>query len=125
MTEKLIDYKIYEQDRRLYMELHYEYETSTGVFLRHIPKVDLAFTRDRMPEIFEQSPPCDNRIRINGVEYTVRPTNIVSGDLLGSDKVYYVDKLVREKVKKMTLSEIEEKLGYKIEIIDDDEIKKG
>ena len=113
----LKDAQIYIQDGSRYLKLVYEYEDSYGIHELTIPQVEFPFgNRLNLTYICENNPALQRlSIRLcTGGDLT----NVYLYDTKSDDGlVYYVDKIIKRKPKKMTLEEIERELGYKVEII--------
>ena len=113
----LKDAQIYIQDGSRYLKLVYEYEDSYGIHELTIPQVEFPFgNRLNLTYICENNPALQRlSIRLCTVGDL---TNVYLYDTKSDDGlVYYVDKIIKRKPKKMTLEEIERELGYKVEII--------
>lgn len=103
------DLTIYKDstDNQYYLSIIYTVETEEAIYEYHIPKIHL--------------PICD----INGcpaTRYTADEMyiDIGFGKLLvipDKDNIHYVVRKIKDKTKKMTLKEIEKKLGCKIELV--------
>ena len=113
----LKDAQIYTQDDTRYLKLVYEYEDSHGIHELTIPQVEFPFgNRLGLTYICENNPELQRlAIRLCTVGDFA---NVFLYDTKSNDGlVYYVDKIIKRKPKKMTIEEIEQKLGYKIEIV--------
>ena len=113
----LKDAQIYIQDGSRYLKLVYEYEDSYGIHELTIPQVEFPFgNRLNLIYIHEDNPALQRlsiRLCTDG-----DVTNVYLHDTKSHDGlVYYTDKVIKHKPKKMTIEEIERELGYKIEII--------
>ena len=113
----LKDAQIYIQDGSRYLKLVYEYEDSYGIHELTIPQVEFPFgNRLNLTHIYENNPAL-RRVSIHlcteGDVANVYLHNSKSYDGL----VYYTDKIIKRKPKKMTIEEIERELGYKVEIV--------
>ena len=107
----LKDAQIYIQDGSRYLKLVYEYEDSHGVHELTIPQVEFPFgNRLNLTYICENNPALQRlSIRLCTVGDL---TNVYLYDTKSDDGlVYYVDKIIKRKPKKMTLEEIERELG--------------
>lgn len=113
----LKDAQIYIQDGSRYLKLVYEYEDSYGIHELTIPQVEFPFgNRLNLIYIHENNPALQRlsiRLCTEGNVANVYLHNSKSYDGL----VYYTDKIIKHKPKKMTVEEIERELGYKVEII--------
>ena len=113
----LKDAQIYIQDGSRYLKLVYEYEDSHGVHELTIPQVEFPFgNRLNLIYIHGNNPELQRlsiRLCTDG-----DVTNVYLHDTKSHDGlVYYTDKVIKHKPKKMTIEEIERELGYKIEIV--------
>ena len=115
-------------NNRAYLYLKYEYKDDNGnTHNRIYPKVELPICDVKLPEVnHEDVTSCAYiqkcRFYIPLLEgLTLHETNIVTDDekekTIVLKNVNMVDVITKRAVKKMTLSEIEEKLGYKVEIV--------
>ena len=113
----LKDAQIYIQDGSRYLKLVYEYEDSYGIHELTIPQVEFPFgNRLNLIYIHENNPALRRlsiRLCTEGDVTSVYLYDTKSDDGL----VYYTDKIIKRKPKKMTIEEIEQKLGYKVEIV--------
>ena len=113
----LKDAQIYIQDGSRYLKLVYEYEDGYGIHELTVPQVEFPFgNRLNLKHIYEANPALRRlsiRLCTEGDVANVFLYDTKSDDGL----VYYVDKIIKRKPKKMTIEEIEQKLGYKIEIV--------
>ena len=113
----LKDAQIYIQDNTRYLRLVYEYEDERGLHELTIPQVEFPFgNRLGLKHIYENNPALQRlsiRLCTEGDVANVYLYDTKSDDGLA----YYVDKIIKYKPKKMTIEEIEQKLGYKIEIV--------
>lgn len=113
---------------RLYLRISYSYEDNFGNKKELvIPKIELPFRSDLLPHIVEDvSTPWQNhpryfiKTRESGLECEKVEEVIVAGENgepVKCKNTAFVEAIRERAVKKMTLSEIEEKLGYKVELI--------
>ena len=113
----LKDAQIYIQDGSRYLKLVYEYEDSHGVHELTIPQVEFPFgNRLNLIYIHGNNPELQRlsiRLCTDGDVANVYLHDTKSYDGL----VYYTDKVIKHKPKKMTIEEIERELGYKVEIV--------
>lgn len=113
----LKDAQIYMQDGIRYLKLVYRYEDKDGIHELTIPQVEFPFgNRLNLKHIYETNPAL-RRVSIRlCTEGDV--ANVYLHDTKSSDgMVYYLDRIIKHKPKKMTIEEIEKKLGYKIKIV--------
>ena len=113
----LKDAQIYIQDNTRYLRLVYEYEDERGLHELTIPQVEFPFgNRLGLKHIYENNPALRRVSICLCTEGDV--ANVYLYDTKSDDGLaYYVDKIIKCKPKKMTVEEIEQKLGYKIEIV--------
>lgn len=113
----LKDAQIYIQDNTRYLKLVYEYEDSYGIHELTIPQVEFPFGNHlNLIHIYENNPIRQGLSIRLCTEGDV--TNVYLHDTKSYDGlVYYTDKIIKHKPKKMTIEEIERELGYKVEII--------
>lgn len=113
----LKDAQIYIQDDTRYLKLVYEYEDSYGIHELTIPQVEFPFgNRLNLKHVYEANPALRRyfiRLCTEGDVANVFLHNTKTDDGF----MYYTDKIVKYKPKKMTIEEIEQKLGYKVEIV--------
>lgn len=113
----LKDAQIYIQDDTRYLKLVYEYEDSYGIHELTIPQVEFPFgNRLNLKPVYEANPAlrrCSIRLCTEGDVANVFLHNTKTDDGF----MYYTDKIIKYKPKKMTIEEIEQKLGYKVEIV--------
>ena len=113
----LKDAQIYMLDGSRYLQLVYQYEDDVGIHELTIPQVEFPFrNRLNFKHTHETNPALKKvsiRLCTNGDIVNVYLHDTKSDDGM----VYYLDKIIKYKPKKMTIEEIEKKLGYKIEIV--------
>ena len=113
----LKDAQIYIQDGSRYLKLVYEYEDGYGIHELTIPQVEFPFgNRLNLIYIHENNPALQRlsiRLCTEGDITSIYLYDTKSNDGL----VYYTDKIIKYKPKKMTIEEIERELGYKVEIV--------
>ena len=113
----LKDAQIYIQDGSRYLKLVYEYEDSYGIHELTIPQVEFPFgNRLNLTYI------CENNPALQRLSIRLCTVGAFANVYLYAPKsyaglVYYTDKIIKHKPKKMTLEEIERELGYKVEIV--------
>ena len=113
----LKDAQIYIQDGSRYLKLVYEYEDSYGIHELTIPQVEFPFG-NRLDLMYI----CENNPALQRLSIHLCTEGDVANVYLHNSKsydglVYYTDKIIKRKPKKMTLEEIERELGYKVEIV--------
>ena len=113
----LKDAQIYIQDDTRYLKLVYELEDGCGIHELTVPQVEFPFdNRLGLTYICKNNPELQRlSIRLCTVGDLA---NVYLHDTKSYDGlVYYTDKIIKHQPKKMTIEEIEQKLGYKIEIV--------
>ena len=117
----------FKEDGRWYLNLIYKYENENGKHTVVIPKASLPFNQQCLPVI---------RLSPSYNEYLLERPYIDCGDSIMlykstcdlaieqgvKEPAYYFDIITEYATKEMTLDEIEEKLGYKVKIVNN---KKG
>ena len=113
----LKDAQIYIQDGSRYLKLVYEYEDSYGIHELTFPQVEFPFGNCLgLTHICENNPGLQRIFIHLCTEGDV--ANVYLHDTKSYDGlVYYTDKIIKHKPKKMTIEEIERELGYKVEIV--------
>ena len=114
----LKDAQIYIQDGSRYLKLVYEYEDSYGIHELTIPQVEFPFGN----RLGLTCNICENNPGLRRIFIHLCTEGDVANVYLYDTKsydglVYYTDKIIKRKPKKMTLEEIERELGYKVEIV--------
>lgn len=114
---ELTDVQLYKEGKEYYLRLKYRKENLNGIYEIEIPKVALGIRQ--------------NGLRINTVVeescyFGVNPRRFDRLDLcidsmfaiLDNEEGYRIkETIIEEKKRKMTVSDIEKELGYKVEII--------
>ena len=114
-NEHLKSAKVYFENDCPYMELVYEYEDKKGLHELTFPKVEFPFRISRIPNVYH-----DNG-RTPTMSLCGDCVELYKGNVQSFTDVYFIDRVVEPKVHEMTLSEIEEKLGYCVKIISEKE----
>lgn len=111
---KLIDASLVEDaDGRHYLDLTYEYEDQYRISKVHFPMVRLPIERVRYINSSCSYWDREHSVEFgNGLELSLSKYK----DIDGNEYVYKAE-VIKEKTQKMTVAEIEKKLGYKIEIV--------
>ena len=117
----------FKEDGRWYLKLIYKYEDGIGKHTVVIPKAAIPFTQWNIPTIKSSIPysellldrPC---IDCNDRMLLYDSTCDLATERSNKKSACYFDIITEYAVKEMTLDEIEEKLGYKIKIVNN---KKG
>ena len=106
------DLQLYKENNRYYLSALVEHEDERGVYEISIPKIELPVERNCI---------IDKTVTDRNYKpHTVVSINFGFGKLyvepFDNNDNYCTINCVEEKVHKMTLAEIEKKLGYKIEL---------
>lgn len=111
-SSKLTKLELYKEDDQYFLKAEYEEITKTQKKRITIPKIVLPLY-DR--PIIGSASPFDHTIGVD-IGFGALPFGI---DLIHDDPntVYYDEEVIEEYPQKMTLEEIEKKLGYKVEIV--------
>ena len=106
VKNKLQTLELYEEHEAYYLKAVYEYEDNNGKYKFTLPKVALPFYKDE-----------PSRIEFYDYEGTIK--NGLNELEIMKDKHgrFYTIETIEKYPHKMTLKEIENKLGYKIELI--------
>lgn len=120
---KLKDLQLHEKKGSYYLSAVYEYENESGVYELSIPKMKLNIGIPKIHTAATFKVGCAFDIYKLDNFITLANADIGFGDLpLGRvDGYTHKITIVKEKTRKMTLSEVEKKLGYKIELVSDKE----
>lgn len=110
----LVDAKLCEDKvDGFYLDLTYEIDTPNDIREIHIPKVLLPIDRHGL-HISKEPNFSLGPIYFNNYLYLSDDTKLKIETV---DKILYTERVVHTKTKKMTLQEIEEKLGHKVELV--------
>ena len=123
--------KLFKEDDEDFLELRYECEDNLGIYEIIIPKMELPIWTNRTP--FLQTEQVSNfllprpdtvyasfgdfKLKLHSKDVKVKT---IDGDDV-VDNTCYLTNMIKEKKHKMTLSEVEKKLGYKIELVSEKE----
>ena len=108
----LKDLKLYKENEKYYLSALLIHEDKEGVYEASIPKIELPIASDCSIDYTHET-------------YGYHPETIFTVDFgfgklyvlpFDDDKNYCTLTCIEEKVRKMTLAEIEKELGYKIEL---------
>jgi hypothetical protein len=115
----LTDIDVYEEAGQYYLSLKYILEYDTRIEALEIPKVYIPINKLFWPFI---EPTENNSLKTSHVlilgGHEIR---IDCGDTSSYENVPYERRMISEIYEELTLSEIEERLGYKIKIISEDD----
>lgn len=117
----LDDIQFYEEDGAWYARMKYILEDDHEIREVIIPKVSIGINRRYHPEFnndFDHRFNFEVEGRLSLGPTMFRLYSGVGHD--GANHVLYTEKLLKKKTKKMTVAEIEKKLGYKIEIVSEE-----
>ena len=114
----LVDICLFEDANGAYVRVTYEVETDQSVRRITLPKVKLPIHYHQVKVRCDHIYP---RGEAAFVDIGFGETPAYLEEVRGYDgRYYYVDELVHSKTHKMTVAEIEKKLGYKIEIVSEE-----
>lgn len=114
---KLEKFEAYTLHGSVRLKLIYVCEKEDGVYRVIIPNVDTTIPVDTIPHIaLYDCPVTEAYMSTDDVCLQIYDGSIPEFDNI--NHVYFAEKLVSRKVREMTLEEIEEKLGYKVKIVD-------
>lgn len=119
-NEKLKSVKLIEEKdsygaQKFYLDVTYEYADSEEN--RHelnIPKIELSIMTDRLPLLNYSFYSDRSYLLEDAIDIGFGELNI----LRNSENIFATDRIVEYNCKEMTIEEIQEKLGYRIKIID-------
>lgn len=115
-----------------YASLTYTHENDHRIEETHIPKVQIPIPIDNLSIDIER-PDCDFAHPLTRDSFNYYTKCSINGFVDGvpsrmkviyTDGIFYREKIIKEKSVKMTVEEIEKKLGYSIEIVSDKKKKK-
>lgn len=109
---KLKNVNVYSEDGDYYLSVTYQYETDRAMKEVTIPKIALSICKNCLPRV-------SHNVSLFGMpQYEI---NFGFGDLIAryDESIHgcFQEKLIAKKVYKMTVEEIEKKLGHKVEIV--------
>ena len=116
---ELTNVELVEEDGQFYLHVTYTLEDDSRIEELDIPRVVIPFNRYDYPDTG-----CDSHgFWVNHYLYNSgEKLRLKSVDRDDEHNIYTI-KLIKNKTHKMTVSEIEKKLGYKIEIVSEKERK--
>lgn len=123
IREGLVDVQLVEEDGIFYLDVRYEYENENGIYEVRYPRVLLPISCTSLPlvdRIGEYVGCCYYDSLLVDMGFGKLPIREYS-DEVRSCSYHYIVNTIQEKTHKMTVAEIEEKLGYKIEIVSEKE----
>lgn len=126
--QKLKDVKLYKEDNTYFLDVTYLEDTDLYVKEVNIPKVLLpinnTFSLDISYEGEIGSPRITEKVELNlpfDIKLPVYKEGASEFSCLYGH--YFTEKIIKEKTKEMTLSEIEKKLGHKVKLISEESKK--
>ena len=125
----LKDLKLYKEDDRYYLYAEYEKEDDDKITRTIIPKIELPVMHYPYIENYEGlcGIKCDIDLGFGSLTALRGDVSYPrNGKMCDVTNVFYVNyvKKIKTKTKKMTLSEIEKKLGHKIELVSEDQSRR-
>lgn len=111
------DIKLWKDKGAYYLDITAEFEKDDGVYEINIPKVRLGISDHGLNCIVSDHwSPSVMKVNIGGIEFAAH-----EGHPYGfTEKAFFAEKQLEKKVHKMTVADIEKKLGYKIEIVSEE-----
>lgn len=120
---KLKDAKLFKENGMYFLSLTYTAEDMSGVYELIIPKMNIhnclyksPLFESKIERVFESV-----TVLFDDCQFKLSKKDVCFKGADGkehiAEDVYYLVNTVEKKTHKMTLSEIEEKLGYKVEIV--------
>ena len=97
---------------KVYLNMMYEYENSNGKYELNIPKIELPLNCTRLPVIIREI-----GLNMPGHTDTFADFGIARLAMEPVGGIKFTIKELEKKTKKMTVAEIEQALGYKIEVV--------
>ncbi len=101
--------ELYQEDGKYYLRLDFDYENSDGYYKGHVERILFDFHLCSINRLLSEY---GQKTTINlGVEKNMEL-------LPDEDGNYFTCELIKYKTREMTLEEIEDKLGYKVKIVE-------
>lgn len=101
--------ELYQEDGKYFLRLDFDYENSDGYYKGHVERILFDFHLCSIDRILSEY---IQRTTINlGVEKNMELLPDENGN-------YFTCELIKYKTREMTLEEIEDKLGYKVKIVE-------
>ena len=114
-VEELKSIKLIKEDGNYYLDVTYHYENEKGIYKVNIPRVLLPFPKYCIPFInrgmIESEP---ELVLDRDLRFPIREFND------GNNSYFLKEVPIRLKTRKITVAEIEKELGYKIEIVSEE-----
>ena len=113
--------ELFEADGgRHYLRAIYQYETNRGVYELVIPKIFLPVLYHNLPKIINEGSWYPT-VMVDMGFGELEAINITCTEIDSKNKINYYVRTIEEKVQTLTLSEIEQRLGYKINLVSEKE----
>lgn len=120
----LINARLYEEDGRYFLNLKYLVENDDEILELEIPKAQIHLDSIPIITCYDTEYPGYGSIYLDRIYDLTLGTNsftLYPGETSKANHCYYTEKRTSKKPKKMTIEEIERKLGYKIAIVSEEE----
>ena len=111
MTVK--DLQLYKENNTYYLSAILHYENEKGIYETSIPRIELPISSNVQVDIESYCDIWKKVIKFGSVDFGFGKLSIKPFNDEGN---FFTTTCIEEKVHKMTLAEIEEKLGYKIKL---------
>ena len=119
----LKDLKLYKEDGKYYLHAEYKKENDDEITRTIIPKIELPIMHYPFIESYDGLYGIRCNIDLGFGALTALRGDVSdprNGKTCDATDVFYASYVIKTKTKKMTLSEIEKKLGHKIELVSED-----
>lgn len=117
---ELKEIKLYEENENYFLSVVYQREDDSHITELTIPKIALPFRNKYAPDIYldrcYSSYPADLPIEEWYIPISGKGLRVCE-DEVDNNRVYFYEKILKEKSVRMTMEEIEKKLGHKVEIV--------
>lgn len=123
---KLTYINLYEEDGQYYLRLEYQIEDDSGIHKLEIPQVEIPFNSKAFPDLVQSTETGEEIGRYN-LYYPKTLCTLKTGHYpmyvkkapseIVNHKVFYTIKTIEEKVKEVTMKDIEKKFGCKVKIV--------
>lgn len=120
----LTNARLYEEDGRYFLKLKYLIENDGEILELEIPKAQIHLDSIPIITCYDNKYPSYGSLYLDRIYDLTLGTNsftLYPGETSQSSHCYYTEKRTLKKPKKMTIEEIEKKLGYKIVIVSEEE----
>lgn len=118
--------RLYEEDGLYFLKLKYLVENDDEILELEIPKAQIHLDSIPIVTCYDNNCPSYGSLYLDRIYDLTLGTNsftLYPGETSQSNHCYYTEKRTPKKPKKMTIEEIERKLGYKIAIVSEEEKK--